>query len=473
MSHEIRADYSQTMLFPPALEDWIPADHPARFIREIVDQLDLKGMCFKVREPDDEGRPNYAADLLLKVWLYGYLERIRSSRRLEKACRQHVALIWLTGMNYPDHNSLWRFWRDNRKVLKEVFQQTVKLAVRAGLVDMAMNAVDGTKITARASTHAVWNRKRLQKLEQQLEQRVAEGMKEVEEAEGSESGEYRLPEELSDALKLRETVREKLAEMAKQEREYMNPAEPQAQMMKNHEGTRLAYNAQVVADAKAGIIVAPEVTVDANDKLQLSPMLDRVKENMGRVAVETTADSGYFSGEQLAEAEKKGCEVLVNLEGVSPSEEEQGPYHTSRFVYDPERDCLVCPRGGVLTYECTVCPSAKRYALRRFRCVDFESCPVRWECSKEERGRSVKLSPYTEAIQRQHAKQKDPEKAGLLKQRMGVVEPVFARIKHHLDFRQWTMGGVEKVRAQWFFVCALANLTILYARWRDNRLRLA
>src|SRR5512142_632783 len=344
MSHEIRADYSQTMLFPPSLEDWIPADHPARFMRVIVDQLDLQMMGFRVREPDDEGRPNYAADLLLKVWLYGYLERIRSSRRLEKACRQHVALIWLTGMNYPDHNSLWRFWRDNRKVLKEVFQQTVKLAVRAGLVDMAMNAVDGTKITARASTHAVWNRKRLQKLEQQLEQRVAEGMKEVDQAEKSESGEYRLPEELSDALKLRETVREKLAEMAKQEREHMNPAEPEAQMMKNHEGTRLAYNAQVVADAKAGIIVAPEVTADANDKLQLSPMLEKVKENMGRVAVETTADSGYFSGEQLAEAEKKGCEVLVNLEGVSPSEEEQGSYHTSRFAYDPERDCLVCPR---------------------------------------------------------------------------------------------------------------------------------
>ena len=96
-------------------------------------------------------------------------------------------------------------------------------------------------------------------------------------------------------------------------------------------------------------------------------MLDRVKENMDRVAEETTADSGYFSGEQLAEAEKKECAVLVNLEGVSPSEKEQGPYHTSRFEYDPERDCLICPRRGVLLYEGTVRPSDRRYALRRYR----------------------------------------------------------------------------------------------------------
>ena len=98
---------------------------------------------------------------------------------------------------------------------------------------------------------------------------------------------------------------------------------------------------------------------------------------------------------------------------------------------------------------------------------------MRWECSKEKHGRSVKFSPYAGAIERQHAKQKDPVKAQLLKQRMGVVEPVFARIKHQFDFRRWTMGGLEKVRAQWFFVCSLANLMVLYSGWREHTLRVA
>ena len=473
MSKEIRANYGQTMMFPPCLEDWIEADHPARWIRTFVDELDLGALGFKVREEGDDGRPGYAADLLLKVWLYGYLERIRSSRRLEKACRQHVALMWLTGMHYPDHNSLWRFWRDNRGALQELFRQTVQLAVRTGLVEMAVHAVDGTKITARASTHRVWSRKRLEKLEKELEGRIGEAMREVEQAERSEAGEYRLPEELRDACKLRDKIREHLAELKKKGRKYMSSSEPDAEMMKNHEGTRMSYNAQVVADGAAGIIVAPEVTREANDKLQLAGMLDRVQENLGRVAEETTADSGYFSGEQLADAERQERAVLVNLEGVSPSEEKQGPYHTSRFVHDAERDCLICPRGGVLVYEGTVTPKDRRHGARRYRCEGFKSCPVRWECSQEKRGRSVKLSPYAEAIQHQHAKQKDPAKADLLKKRMGIVEPVFARIKHQLGFRRWTMGGLEKVRAQWFFVCSLANLMVLYTRWRENRLMLA
>ncbi len=473
MSREIRANYGQTLLFPPALEDWIEADHPARWIRTFVDELDLGALGFKVREPGDDGRPNYAVDLLLKVWLYGYLERIRSSRRLEKACRQHVALIWLTGMHYPDHNSLWRFWRDNRKALKELFRQTVKLALRTGLIDMALHAVDGTKITARASTHTVWNRARLAKLEQELDRRIEQGMKEVERAEARETGEYRLPEELSDDVKLREKISQQLAEMTEEGREHLNPSEHDARMMKNHEGTRMAYNAQVVVDAKAGIIVAPEVTTDPNDKLQLSPMLEQVEVTMGRVAQETAADSGYFSGQQLAAAEAQGHAVLVNLEGVSPSEDEQGPYHTSRFVHDAQRDCLICPRGEILRYECTVAPSAKRYAMRRYRCTGYANCPVRWECSKEKRGRAVKLSPYADAIERQRARQQDPAKTRLLKQRMGIVEPVFARIKHQLDFRRWTMAGLENVRAQWFFVCALANLTVLYGRCRQHALKLA
>ena len=471
MSHEIRADYSQIWMFPPSLEDLLEKDHPARFIREFVDALDLPKLGFRMRK-GDEGRPNYAADLLLKVWLYGYLERIRSSRRLEKACRQHLALMWLTGMNHPDHNSLWRFWDDNKKAIKEVFRQTVRVAMDAGLVDMVVNALDGTKIAARASTDKTWFEKKLKKRLEHLDIWLDQAMKETEKAEKEETGEYRLPEELAEKQKLRETIQESLAQLQANKRESMHPGEPEAQMMKTREGTRLGYNAQAVVDSKAGVIVAVEVTTDQNDMHQLVPMLETVQQEMGKVAEETVADGGYLSGDQLDQAEKAELPVLVNLGQAQKAEEDGGPFHASKFQYDCERDCYLCPMGQILAFEGLRQRKDRPHAMRAYRCRNANQCPVRWQCSKDKHGRCVERSPYADAVQRQKEKQKDKTKTELLRRRMVIVEPVFARVKHLLEFRRWTMGGLDKVREQWAFVCALINLGRIYPLWREGKLQL-
>lgn len=472
MSHEIRANYNQILMFPPSLEDLLEKDHPARFIREFVDELDLQELGFQMRK-GDEGRPNYAADLLLKVWLYGYLERIRSSRKLERACKQHVALMWLTGMNSPDHNSLWRFWKNNKQALKEVFRQTVRVAMEADLVDMVLNAVDGTKITARASTKRVWARKKLQKKLARLDKSLDQAMAEVEKAEEEESGEYRLPEELVEKERLRETIREKLAQLKDERREHMHPSEPDAQMMKNHEGTRLGYNAQAVVDSKAGVIVAAKVTTEQNDKRQLVPMLEKVQEEVGKVAEETVADGGYCSGEQLDGSQRAKLPVLVNLGEVQKAEEAGGRYHSSKFDYDSESDCLICPMGETLEYERTCKRKDRSYETRVYRCKSFAHCPVRKDCSKDKNGRCVERSPYLGAILRQKEKQQDKAKADLLRRRMSIAEPAFARVKHLLEFRRWTMGGLEKVTSQWLFMCALVNLSRIYPHWKKGNLQLA
>jgi transposase len=468
MSHEIRADYNQQWLFPPSLNDLLPADHPARFIQEFVDALDLKAMGFRMRK-GVEGRPNYAPDLLLKVWLYGYLERVRSSRKLERACRQHIGLMWLTGLNLPDHNSLWRFWNENRKALKEVFRMTIQVALKADLIDMVLNAVDGTKITAKASTDKVWNRKTLEGRLERLEKSINQIMAEVEESEDSESGEYRLPQELAEKEKLRETIREKLSELKKEERQHIHPGEPDAEMMKNHEGTRLAYNAQAVVDGKAGMIVAGEITRDKNDKAQLVPMIEAAEDSMGKAAQETIADAGYFSGEQLAKAENAKYSVIVSLDESRKAEEMGGVYHSSNFKYDEVRDCVICPQNQVLAYERTY-KGQKRPEAKVYRCK-CKDCPVASECSSDKRGRTVKISSYLEHVLRQKHKQKDQAIRDLLRRRMGIVEPAFARVKHLLEFRRWTVAGIDKVKAQWLFVCALVNMTRLYPLWRKGELQ--
>jgi len=472
MSHEIRANYNQTWMFPPSLEDLLEKDHPARFIREFVDELDLQGLGFRMRT-GDEGRPSYAADLLLKVWIYGYLERIRSSRKLEKACRQHLALMWLTGMNHPDHNSLWRFWKDNRKALKKVFHQSVRVAIEAGLVDMVLSAVDGTKIPAQAATDKAWVRKQLEQRLAKLDMWLNRAMEEVEKAEKENTGEYRLPEELAEKQKLRQKIHESLTQLKEQGRDSLHPAEPDARMMKTRDGIRLSYNGQAVVDGKAGVILAAEVTTDQNDERQLVPMIKAVQEQVGKVAEETLADGGYCSGEQLDSAEKAKFPVLVNLTRMQKMEAQGGPYHSSNFRYDSQNDCYKCPMGQTLDFRHTRKHRDKSYEARVYRCKHAKQCSVRWRCSKDPGGRTIERSPYSDAILRQKAKQQDKTKADLLRKRKVIVEPTFARVKHLLEFRRWSMRGLEKVRAQWEFVCTVVNLSRMYPQWRKQQLRFA
>lgn len=207
MSYEIRADYTETYLFPPSLEEFVPADHPARFLREFVDALDLKGLGFRVRDRSEEdGRPNYAPDLLLKVWLYGWMSKIHSTRALERACREHLSLLWLTGMKSPDHNTLWRFFKENGQALREVFRQGVRVAAQAGLVDLALHAVDGTKVMAQCSGRTAWRRKDLEKMLPAVDRAIEEILSNIESEPSETQGGYELPESLQDGERLREEI---------------------------------------------------------------------------------------------------------------------------------------------------------------------------------------------------------------------------------------------------------------------------
>jgi transposase len=470
MTHAIEADYHQAFLLPPSLEDWVPADHPARFIRDFVSALDLGALQFQV-EVSETGRPPYAASLLLKVWLYGYFHKIRSSRKLEAACKEQVGLIWLTGLIYPDHNSLWRFWRRNRKALRAVFKQTVQVAWRAGLIGLALHALDGTKIAAVVSNRTAWHREDLEKEKAALEKSVETVMDEVESAETRERGSYSIPETLQDPAKRKAEIEKALKELSEAEQSHLHPAEPEARMMKTSEGIKLGYNAQAVADASSGMIVGEAVTQDASDTGQLTPMLAATEETLGTTAQETVADGGYPSGEQLAEAETQGYNVLTH--SGSGEARRREPYHTSRFHYNETADCWTCPEGQTLTYERTK-PSrtVHHYAVRVYRCARCDSCRVREQCTQDPKGRTVELSPFHAAVRRQQAKRERPENRIKLRLRKQIIELVFAWIKEHQGFRRWTVRGLDNVRTQWSLLCATINLKKLYGHWRMGGLRL-
>lgn len=470
MSREIRADYDQLLMFPPAVDDWIGPGHPARFVRDFVDSLDLAALGFRVRE-SQMGRPNYGADLLLKVWLYGYLNRIRSTRQLERGCMEHMGLIWLTGRKTPDHNTLWRFWLDNKNALRKVFKQSVRIAVDADLLGLVVHAVDGTKIMACSSRRTMWHKKDLEKVLEKLEESISETMAQVERAQRKEIGEYRLPESLQDQEERKRVIQEALRKFEQEDTEHLHPEETDARLIKAGRCTELSYNAQAVADQKTGMVVAADVVNDENDTAQLVPMLAQVKDTLGQTAQESLADGGYASAAQIDSAENEEYSILTNPGSGEGSEGK--PYHSSRFIYDEENDQCICPHGNILPYQRTKRSKGDEYELRIYHCRDYRQCSYRSHCSSNKRGRTIEISPYHRAVVRQREKRQDPANKKLLRARKTIIEPVFGWIKENLVFRRWTVRGLENVKTQWSLLCTTINLKKLYNYWLDARLHLA
>ena len=203
MSNTIYANHSQRFLLPPAIENWVSPKHPARFIRKFVECINLKEIGFKERE-SEEGRPNYSNELLLSIWLYGHFEKIYSSRALEKCCHDHMGFIWITGMNQPDHNTIWRFFHNNRSLIKSIFKQSVKLAIKSKLVGFALHAVDRTKVYADVSKKRSMHKKELEVLLSRLDESIEEIITDIDKVHQEEidEPEYTLPIELRDEKNL-------------------------------------------------------------------------------------------------------------------------------------------------------------------------------------------------------------------------------------------------------------------------------
>lgn len=466
----------QVWLLPPTLDELVPEDHPARFVAAFVDSLDRSiwlDMGIEI-EGEHMGAPSYHPRALLSVWLYGFMTGTRSSRKLEAACRDQLPYLWLTGWQHPDHNTLWRFYQEHRKAMQLLFKQTVRTAVTIGLVDLAVQAVDGTKIAGNASKDRVYDAKGLKKLLERTEAAIVD--LEAQNEQGNDPPPPHLPEQLTHKQKLKEEVKAAMEQLAAEgTRKNINLTDNDAKLMKSRQGIVPGYNLQaVVAPVKAlegsgHLIVAAEVVQDQNDMAQLEPMLKRTEEITGKRPDVFLADAGYSSGSNLQACAETGQVIAMP---VSQQQAQNQPYHKDNFTYAANADCYICPCGHTLHFAGTKHKRNKRlYRASKSIC---EKCSAFGVCTTDKRqGRSLEIGPHEAVIQQHREWMQTNEAKLIMRRRKELSEPVFGILKEQQSARRFLLRGFANVKAEAQLLATAFNLRTLYQKWRISPARKA
>ena len=464
----------QMWMLPPTLDELLPLDHPSRFVAEFVDALDRDAWAeLGVDiEGDSMGAPAYHPRALLCVWLYGFMTGVRSCRKLEAACRDQIPYLWLTGWQHPDHNTLWRFYKGHRQAMRKLFERTVRTAVTMKLVDLAVQAVDGTKVVANASVNRSYDAEGLRRLLERLESTIAD--LEAQNEAGEDTAVAHLPEELTNKEVLRDQVRQAMDDLTSQKRhKRINLTDPEARLMKGRQGIVAGYNAQAMVspietdgEATGMLVTAVDVVDQANDNALLVPMMEQAEETTGTKSQMTLADAGYFAASHLAECARRGQQVVV-------SEARQrflkGPYHKDRFTYDEHSDSFRCPQGQRLKFLRIQHTNGVPLRLYRASGAVCQACPAFGVCTRaKETGRSLAIGPHDAVLRRHRAWMTTSAARDAYEQRKQLVEPVFGIIKEQQGARRFLLRGLANVAAEWTMLATAFNLRTLWRVWSSS-----
>ena len=465
----------QMWMLPPTLDELLPLDHPARFVAEFVDALDRDAWAeLGVDiEGDSMGAPAYHPRALLSVWLYGFMTGVRSCRKLEAACRDQIPYLWLTGWQHPDHNTLWRFYKGHRQAMRKLFERTVRTAVAMKLVDLAVQAVDGTKVVANASVNRSYDAEGLRGLLDRLERAITD--LEAQNEAGEEAAVARLPQKLADKEVLREQVKHAMADLASQKRHRrINLTDPEARLMKGRQGIVAGYNALAMVSpmetdggATSMLVTAVDVVDAANDNALLVPMMEQAEETTGTKSQMTLADAGYFAASHLAECDRRGQKVVVSEARQRFLED---PYHKDRFTYDEHSDSFRCPQGQTLAF--VRIQHANGVPLRLYRAAGAvcQACPAFRACTRaKEIGRSLAIGPHDEVLRRHRSWMSTSVAQEAYRLRKQLVEPAFGIIKEQQGARRFLLRGLVNVAAEWTMLATAFNLRTLWRVWSSSR----
>jgi transposase len=420
----------QAALFPVVLDDLVPEDHPVRVIDAYVAGLDLGRLGFEKAQPAATGRPGYDPGDLLRLYLYGYLNQVRSSRRLERECGRNVEVMWLLNRLAPDHKTISDFRRLNAAAFKAVCRSFVRFCAEAELIGGEWVAIDGSKFQAVASKRAVVTASKLDEQLAQIDRQVQGYLDSLEAADASEADAPGADKQtIRQALaKLRErgagvaSVRAILQEMKKGQHVV---GEPEAKLMKTGQGrSAVAYNVQTAVDAKHKLVVHQELTNESNDSRSLLPMATAAKEVLGKKTLNVVADAGYSNGEQAQACELKGISAYVPVQRATNNQDEGIYFDRSAFRYDERSDSYCCPAGQTLTRK-----GSNADGLRLYTTPACAGCALKRKCTGAKQ-RWVSRHPAEEALERMRQRLESYPQAMAL--RRETAEHPFANLKYRI-----------------------------------------
>jgi len=454
-------DRAQSTLFPECLEDWIGEDNPVRAIDVFVEELDLFELGFSGVEPEATGRPSYHPSVLPKLYIYGYLNRVQSSRRLEREAGRNVEVMWLTGRLVPDHKTIADFRKDNGRAIRQVCAQFVVLCRTIGLFAEVSIAIDGSKFKAVNNRDKNFTRAKMERRLAQIEESVARYLSQLDTADRQEPSEAlatkttRLNEKIA---KLREEMGRLQAlarRMLAAPDQQISLTDPDARSMatSGRGSGVVGYNVQVAVDTEHHLIITHEVTNVGTDRSQLAHVAKETKATLETQSLDVIADRGYFNSEEILACEEEGITVTLPKPMTSNSKAE-GRFGKQDFRYVAEEDVYICPAGEKLAYHYT--NQENGLTLRRYWTNACQSCAIKSSCttSKERRITRWEHEHVLEAVERRL--DEHPEK---MRQRRETVEHPFGTIKARMGATHFLTKTLPQVAAEMALHVLAYNLT--------------
>jgi transposase len=435
---------TQSCLFPPALEEAIAPDSMVRVIDAFVDLLDVRQLGFDKALPATTGRPAYDPKDLLGIYLYGYMQRIRSSRALERETRRNVELMWLVNQLTPDFKTIADFRKDNAGAIVGVCRALVLFCREHKLLSSTTLAVDGSKFEAAASRKGVWTQQRLQRVVAAIDRDIAEYLKQMDEHDAQHAGQL-APADARSAIEALNARREELQQLARRMQDSGQnqhvQGEPEAKLMRTAGGRhKVAYNVQIAVEAEHHLIVAHELTNEGNDHGQLEPMAKAAQQALQADSLTVIADTGYHNGKQA-----QACEE-ANITPVVPPPKRVNPngadlYTADQFGYDAQRDGYVCPAGQLLKRVRT----DHRDQAHHYSTQACGMCALKSRCTRGKQ-RTIKRHFYAQAHERM--RERVAAQPQLRTLRSSLVEHPFGTLKHLMAGGRFLVRGMRKAAAE-------------------------